>query len=226
MGRQPAAGGGRWVEIPPERLERWFAGFADRHGGIGGVERDPDLRFLSVLGVDGALAECHPAFPPLAGDGDPLPALVAHAARARRVGVLLVRLGGYAAGIFDGATLVASKVDSRLVHGRNKAGGQSAQRFARRREGQARQLTDAAAAVAERILLPEVKTLDAVVLGGDRAAVEAALAAPPLAPLRALAVDRFLTVPDPRLAVLQAAPDAFRATRIRVVDAGDRLTRG
>jgi len=214
MSKQPAAGGGRWVEVPPERLERWLAGFAERHGRVR-ISGTPDT--VTVVGADEALAECHVPFPPLA-EGDPLPALVAHANAPRRVGVLLVRLGGFAAGVFAGTELVASKVDTRQVHGRNKAGGWSQQRFARRREGQARQLTEAAAAVAARVLLPEVGSLDAVVLGGDRAAVDAVLADRALAPLAALAVERFLTVPDPRRAVLEETPAAFRATRIRVVD--------
>ncbi|GAA0260761.1 acVLRF1 family peptidyl-tRNA hydrolase [Cryptosporangium japonicum] len=214
MGGKPAAGGGRWVEIPPERLERWLAGFAERHG-AGRTDVEPGL--VTVHGGDGAVAECHAPFPPLViGERDPLEALVTHARLDRRVGVLLVRLGGYAAGVFAGTTLVVSKVDTRPVHGRNKAGGWSQQRFARRREGQARQLAEAAAAVAERVLLPEVGTLDAVVLGGDRAAIDATLEAGALAPLRRLAVERFLTVPDPRRTILEATPDAFRAVRIRV----------
>jgi hypothetical protein len=213
---RPAAGGGRWVDVPPERLERWLAGFAERHG----VARtEPSAAVLTVVGADGALAECHPPFPPLVEPAAGTDGLLAHAARDRRVGVLLVRLGGYAVGVFAGRTLVASKVDTRQVHGRNKAGGQSAQRFVRRREGQARQLAQAAAATAARVLLPEVETLDAVVLGGDKAAVDATLAEHPgLAPLVELAVERFLAVPDPRRAVLEATPDAFRATRIRVLD--------
>ena len=221
-GHKPAAGGGHWVEVPPERLQRWFAGFDERHG----VERiEVESGTLTVVGGDGSLAECHPPFPPVADPGKSadlewgVDALVRHAVKDRRVGVLLVRLGGYAAGIFEGRKLVVSKVDSRLVHGRNKAGGQSSGRFARRREGQARQLAEAAAAVAARVLLPELKTLDAVVFGGDKAAIDATLAEnPALAPLAKLAVERFLTVPDPRRAVLEAVPDAFRATRIRVVD--------
>ena len=121
-------------------------------------------------------------FPPLRGSlpGD----LVAHALADRRVGVLLVRLGGYAAGVFDGTRLVASKVGSRQVHGRSAAGGQSQQRFARRREGQARQALAAAADTAAAVLLPAVSTLDAVVLGGDRRAVDEVLTDPRLAPLR------------------------------------------
>ncbi|WP_035856836.1 acVLRF1 family peptidyl-tRNA hydrolase [Cryptosporangium arvum] len=214
MGGKPAAGGGRWVEVPPERLERWLAGFTERHG-EGRTDVAADV--VTVHGADGAIAECHAPFPPLViGVRDPLEALVTHTATDRRVGVLLVRLGGYAAGIFEGTRLVVSKVDTRPVHGRNKAGGWSQQRFARRREGQARQLTEAAAAVAERVLLPEAGTLDAVVLGGDRAAVDTTLENRTLAPLRQLAVERFLTVPDPRRTILEATPEAFRAARIRV----------
>ena len=76
--------------------------------------------------------------------------------RDRRVGVLLVRLGGCACGVFDGPTLVASKVTTRQVHGRIAAGGQSQQRFARRREGQVRVMLQASADTAVRVLLPEV----------------------------------------------------------------------
>jgi hypothetical protein len=39
-----------------------------------------------------------------------------------------------------------------------------------------------------------------------------------LAPLLELAVDRFLTVPDPRLEVLRRTPRAFRAVRVRLVE--------
>src|SRR6266699_689948 len=54
-----------------------------------------------------------------------------HACADRTVGVLLVRRGGYAAGVFTGTgpSLAASKVGSRLVQGRSAAGGQSQRRF-------------------------------------------------------------------------------------------------
>jgi hypothetical protein len=228
-GSRPAAGGGRWVEVSPERLKRWLDGFAERHGPVvtGVGSEDPsDLSATSVVtvvGADGAVAECHPAFPPVEGvepgDGLRTESLVAHALRQRRIGVLLARLGGFAVGVFDGGNLVTSKVDTRLVHGRNKAGGWSQQRFARRREGQARQLTEAAVAVAVRVLLPEADRLDAVVLGGDRVTAEAVWSAPALRRLTPLRDERFLTVPDPRRTVLDETPAAFRAIRIRLLDA-------
>ena len=72
---------------------------------------------------------------------------------AARAGVLLVRLWGSAAGVFDGTSLVSAKVGSRQVHGRSAAGGQSQQRFARRREGQARVALAAAAGFVSLLLL-------------------------------------------------------------------------
>jgi peptide subunit release factor 1 (eRF1) len=138
--------------------------------------------------------------------------------RERTVGVLLVRLGGHAAGIFEGRRLRASKVGSRLVHGRHRAGGSSANRFRRRRENQAREALQAAAATAARILLEPARAgaLDAVVLGGDRRALAEVLEDVRLAPVAALAVERVIEVAEPRQAVLEAAPDLFLATQVIV----------
>jgi len=131
------------------------------------------------------------------------------------VGVLLVRLGGYAAGVFTGDRLESSKVGSRLVHGRHRAGGSSANRFRRRRSEQAAQLHEDAAATAARILLPWLDRLEAVVLGGDREAVRATLAErADLEPIDQLAQARFLAVPDPRLRVLQELPYELYAAEV------------
>ena len=67
-------------------------------------------------------------------------------------GVLLVRKGGFAIARLRGDDLVESKVGQRHVQGRTKAGGQSQQRFARRRDNQARAAYEAAAEHAARIL--------------------------------------------------------------------------
>ena len=159
---------------------------------------------------------CEPPFPPLPAEVrgsragfDPAP-LLDHVRRERTVGVILVRLGGHAAGVFEGERLVDSKVGSRLVHGRHRKGGSSSGRFARRREGQARAALEQAADVAARVLLG--RPLDAGVLGGDRRALDTVLADPRLTPLRPLAADRVHDVPDPRLVVLRAMPERFLAT--------------
>jgi Actinobacteria/chloroflexi VLRF1 release factor len=208
----------RWVEVSPERIGGWLESFAVRHGG---ASYQPGRDVVRVRGADGAVAECHPPFPPLlAGSAGSGAELAAHALADRTVAVLLVRLGGYAAGVFAGpdARLVASKVGSRLVHGRSAAGGQSQQRFARRREKQATEALAAAADCAAAVFGDYAGRIDALVPGGDKRAVAALHDDPRLRPYFQLAVDRFLTVPDPRLKVLQATPKAFQAIRIRLTE--------
>jgi peptide subunit release factor 1 (eRF1) len=208
--------------IPPERLARWIDRWAGQHGGVARTVVEPAA--VTLTGADGSTLRCEPPFPPLATaaagahDGLRLDELLAHVQRPRTVGVLLARLGGHAVGIFAGRELRASKVGSRLVHGRHRAGGSSANRFRRRRENQAREALQAAAATAERILAgPAAKgELDAVVLGGDRRALAEVLEDPRLAPVAALAVERVIDVPEPRHKVLESAPDLFLATHLIV----------
>jgi len=213
---RPAPGGGRWLQVDPERLARWLAGFEARHGQLG-VETGPTA--VTCVAADGSLAELRVPFPVLATDpGDRFGGIVAHACTDRRVGVVLFRLGGHAAGVFEGSRMVASKVGSRQVHGRSAAGGWSQQRFARRRAGQVVVATAAAADTAAAVLLPWVDQLDAVVLGGDRGAVAALLDDPRLRGLRPLLAEPLLDVPDPRQRILEQAPRMFRAVRIRLVE--------
>jgi len=131
------------------------------------------------------------------------------------VAVLLVRLGGYAVGVFEGERLVASKVGSRFVKNRHKKGGSSANRFRRRREEQARELVEDAAEVAARVLEPYRGRIEFVALGGDRGAVDAVLAArPDLGWLRERALARFFTVAEPRQRVLEAFPYDLYAVEV------------
>jgi hypothetical protein len=212
----------RRIEVAPHRFSGWIESFAQRHeGALAGEQGEQEVIFRAF---DGAEAACRVPFPPLPDGGageEPVSLakrLAAHAAADRVVGVFLVRLGGYAAGVFTGTepVLTASKVGSRLVHGRSAAGGQSQQRFARRRENQAHQALGAAADTAAAIFGPY--KLDALVLGGDRRAFSSIRRDVRLAPYFALAVDAFLTVPDPRLAVLKDTPRLFRAIRITLTE--------
>jgi hypothetical protein len=202
----------RQLEVAPERLERWLAGFAARHGATS-FAAEPDT--VTVTAADGAVARCTVPFPPLPIDPDqPFGGLVDHAAVGRRVGVVLVRRGGYAAGVFDRDRLVTSKVGTRLVQGRTAAGGQSQRRFARRRQKQAREAFEEAADVVARVVVPLQESLEAVVVGGDRAAVAEVMRDHRLATLARLVVPPHLAVPDPRLAVLKSTPASFRSVRI------------
>ncbi|MFC3500278.1 acVLRF1 family peptidyl-tRNA hydrolase [Micromonospora krabiensis] len=213
MTSRPAAGGGRWVEVDPNRIARWVEGFADRHG-------PPDTTTepygLLLAAPDGATAELHR--PPGAPAADDLPGFVAEALAPRRIGLLLARKGAVAVGVAEGTDLVVSKVDTRYVQGRTAAGGWSQQRFARRRDNQTKAALGDAAELAVRLLVPEVATLAALVCGGDRRAVDTVLADRRLARLAALRAERLLDVPEPRHAVLVAAVEAAGAVRVLVRD--------
>jgi hypothetical protein len=203
------------VLVPRERFERWVLNFRGRHGPTG----------LQVAGgalagaaSDGSTFEARLPFG-AAYDGMADPAAFGLAfARPEDWGVLLVRKGGFAVARLAGDRFVESKVGQRHVQGRTKAGGQSQQRFARRRDNQARQAYEAAADHAARILAADtVGTPLLTVTGGDRAAVDEVLADHRLRHLSV--VGPLLDVPDPRRGVLeQAVVDACSA-RVEVVNA-------
>jgi hypothetical protein len=197
--------------VAPGRLERWLAGFAERHGS---TSYDVTPGRVTVEAEDGSRAEIDVPFGPLE---ELTPAgLVGHVMTDRRLGLLLVRRGGYGAGVFEGGKLVSSKVGSRHVQGTTKAGGWSQQRFARRRDNQAREAFAAATEVAVRILVPA--KLDVLVCGGDRKAIDTVLEDPRLKALRPLVRPPFLGVADPRQKVLEQAGLDARAIRIELTD--------
>lgn len=204
----------RTLDIGPERLERWVTGFGERHGGARWNAIDDGLQFTAADGATAALAAPFPPLPVGWANERPVAAIVNHAQAPRVIAILLVRLGGYAAGVFDRDELIASKVGSRQVHGRSAAGGWSQHRFARRREGQVKVALDKAADTAAEVILPLLTRLDAVVTGGDRTALHTVLADPRLARVRPLVTARILDVPDPRARVLRNSLQASRAIRV------------
>jgi peptide subunit release factor 1 (eRF1) len=122
-------------------------------------------------------------------------------------GVLLVRKGGFAVARLHGTEITASKVGKRHVQGKTKAGGWSQQRFARRRDNQARAAMAAADEHAARILdhldgpliyggVEDARPEDTVLLPGH--------------------------VPDPRREVLNKAIADAQAALFSVINAEDR----
>ncbi len=200
------------VLVPAVRMARWVENFAARHG-------------ESVLGsTDGCLTGAAPdgssfvARLPF-GSSYAGPALAVDFAAAAvppvTWGILLVRKGGFAVARLEGLRIVESKVGRRHVQGRTKAGGQSQQRFARRRDNQARAAYEAAADHAARILAG----VELLVTGGDHGAVEAVLSDARLR--RVVVVEPWLPVPDPRRAVLEQAVRDAGAIRVAVVNSPD-----
>jgi hypothetical protein len=211
------AGGGRAVEVSPERVTGWFDRFAHRHGGISASIATPDL--VQVTATDGATAAVTVPFGPLVPPDDPrlaVAVLSLHVLRPRRIGLLLVRLGGHSVGIAYDGRIEQSRTDRRPVQGRTAAGGWSQHRFARRREGQARTALRAAATDAFEVLLPQLSTLDAIVLGGDIRAIDILRTDSRLAELFARAESRIIDVPEPRRSVLDDAAQRARSVEIVV----------
>lgn len=203
----------------PERLGRWLDGVAERHGAFTELREADGVVHLTC--DDTTTLTLRAPF-----DWTPGPALLtaftAAAREPRRAGVLLVRRGRWAVGVFDGGELVVSKVDARLVQGRTAAGGTSQQRYARRRGNQTDAVVDHAVETTVRVLLPHAGELAALFTGGDRGLVEAVLADRRLAPLAALRRGPALDVGEPTKAVLLETPNQFRAVDVHIVEPADR----
>ncbi len=184
-----------------------------RHG-TPTVTSGPDAVELAAPDGAGAVLAVPygPWEPPPGGPAEVAAALAAHAGRPRRVGVLVVRRGGYAAAVVAEGAVTTSKVGRRHVQGRTAAGGWSQQRFARRRAKQTAELADASAATAARILA--AADLEWLVTGGDRPLVDAVLADSGLRRLAGLPRGPHLTVGDPDAALVRTLPVAV--TRVRV----------
>jgi Actinobacteria/chloroflexi VLRF1 release factor len=199
------------VLVPAARLVRWVDNFATRHGeaslAVGGGA-------LEGTAADGSTFTARLPFDATYA-GEPDASAFAGAATAPELwGMLLVRKGGFAVARLAGSRIAEHKIGQRHVQGRTKAGGQSQQRFARRRDNQARQAYEAAADHAARIL--GGRTMP-IVTGGDHAAVDEVLADARLRQLTRVAP--WLPAPDPRRAVLDQAIVDARSVRIEVVNA-------
>lgn len=84
------------------------------------------------------------------------------------VALILVRLGAYAIGVFQGEKLISSKVGTGNVHGRHKKGGSSQHRYERHREKQMEYLFERVCSHMREHLEPHLDQLDYVIYGGER----------------------------------------------------------
>lgn len=204
----------RTAAVPGERWARWCANFVERHGAVTTSILDGTLRLDAT---DGSWAVVTAPFGrSVSGPGEA--AVVALTAPPDDWGVLLVRKGGFAIARLAGGRQTASKVGRRHVQGRTKAGGQSQQRFARRRENQAREAYAAAADHAHRILV-EGSPVGLLVAGGDRTAATTTLSDPRLRSLGTRLQDLFLDVPEPRRDDLDRAVAQASSLVVRVHNA-------
>lgn len=210
---RPASGGGKIVEVEPERLPRWVANFAERNGGIANHHAEGDAWTIesnegTSASVTWTLAGGLPADWLL--DDDPLKAaehLRDYALEPRRIAVLLARKGAYSVGILADGRVEVSKTDTAYVQGTTKAGGQSQQRFARRREGQAKAAEKRARDAVFAVL--GNAEFDSLITGGP---VEGILEDPRLAKLQPTV--HFGDIAEPKQALLTET--AYRAIGFQI----------
>ena len=206
----------RTAFVPGARLAGWVERFSAAHGGFRLSDDDDGVRLLAA---DGTMALLQPPWPADGRPGrgtDPLERMASIASQPRRLGLLLIRRGGYGIAVASEGVIVAAKAGTRYVQSRTAAGGQSQQRFARRRSNQAEGLVQAVAGQARQVFSGQ--SFEYVVPGGDRTLVEMVLADPALGDYAGLPRLAYLDVPDPRAAVLKRAATDACAVRIQVAD--------
>lgn len=209
----------RTAFVSGERLAGWAERFGAAHGGFRLSDDDDGVRLVAA---DGTVALLQPPWPPDGRPGrgaDPLERLASVASQPRTAGLLLVRRGGYAVAVAREGTLLASKTGTRYVQSRSAAGGQSQQRFARRRANQADDLVEKVAAHAAAIFGGH--SVEYLAPGGDRTLAGLVMDHPALRLYWPVPRLYFLDVPDPNGAVMRKAAEDVRAVRIQVADTRD-----
>jgi Actinobacteria/chloroflexi VLRF1 release factor len=207
----------RTVAVSWQRVPGWVERYDARHVG---TTWDVTPTLVTAESPDGSSVSFDVPVAPLAKAT--MAGLVEHLDSDWRIGMVLVRRGGFAVARIAGREVVESKVGRRHVQGRTKAGGWSQQRFARRRDNQAQAAFDAAGGYVQSLLVPYARSLDLLVTGGDRAAADAVLEMPELSALRSLPHSWIGGLPDPTRSVLGQAIDDVRSVHIRVVDTTPR----
>ena len=149
----------------------------------------------------------------LAGwDASPLRAMLD---REYLLGVVLLRLGRYAVGVFRGETLLTSKTDTRYVKGRHSAGGTSQKRFERIREKQVQEIFQKTCTVAKQQISPFEDQLDYILLGGERFTLQGFLKrCDYLRGLSAKVLGRTLNVREPKRVALEGVINTIWESRV------------
>jgi hypothetical protein len=85
--------------------------------------------------------------------------------------LIIVRLGMFAVGVFEGEELLSSKVGTGNVHARHRQGGSSSHRFERHREKQMETFFTRVCEHTREQLEPRIKQLEWVIYGGTKETV-------------------------------------------------------
>ena len=140
------------------------------------------------------------------------------------IGVILIRLGKYAVGIFHGDQILDSKSGSRYVKGRHKAGGTSQQRFARIRNKQIQELFNKVCSITTEKMNPYKKQMDYVFMGGEKHTIlNFSKTCPFIQSMGAKIVDRNISTREPSLRELLSMPSKLWNTEVKLVEWPDSI---
>ena len=138
------------------------------------------------------------------------------------LGVVLLRLGRFAVGVFQGEELLSSKTDTRYVKGRHSAGGQSQKRFERIREKQAQELFYKTCTVVRERFTPYEDRLDYIILGGERFTLQGFLKrCDYLNRLSPRILGRVLNIREPKHVTLERSIETVWESRVLTLEGYD-----
>jgi hypothetical protein len=204
----------RVVTVPPERLVGWVERFAERHGAITTDRPADESSAIRLTADDGAVGILRPPMPGAFTAADD----IVEAMSDERVGLLVIRKGGFSVGAAQGTEIIAHRTGSRYLQGRTAAGGWSQHRYARRRDNQADAGYALSGRAVEEVVLPLVGTLTRAVAGGDRAAVRTVLGQRGLEPVARLLTPAMLAVGPPKRTSLDELLGKARLIHIELIE--------
>ena len=193
----------RTAFVPADRLPGWVARFSGAHGALTAIKDTDDGVMLRMH--DGSVALLSPPWPDDGRPGrgtDVLERLTSLALQERRLGIVLVRRGGYAVGVAVGGQLLAHKVGTASVRSRGADQGTA--------------LVEKAVAAAGKVFSDQ--SFEYFAAGGDTKLLAAVLSTPAMRTVADRPQLTPLAVTDPNMAVLQKAAADFCSLRIQITD--------
>jgi len=140
------------------------------------------------------------------------------------IGVILIRLGKYAVGIFQGDQILDSKSGSRYVKGRHKAGGTSQQRFARIRTKQIQELFNKVCSITTEKMTPFKKQLDYIFMGGEKHTIlNFSKTCPFIQSMEDKIANRIISTREPSLRELLSTPSKVWGSEVKLFQWPDSI---
>ena len=133
------------------------------------------------------------------------------------IGVVLLRLGRFAVGLYEGGALVASKTEGRYVKNRHRAGGSSQRRFERSRERLIRELFDKTCSITQSIFgnQSQGRDIDYVFMGGEKHTLNKFLKrCEYLGNMRSKILSRTLNVENPNRETLESVSEEIYKSKV------------